>query len=180
MLRVLRTACRSAVLIGVFAPRILLAQVTADTTRRDTTRVAPPLATTTQAPDSLKPPVSPGKAFLNSFFVPGLGQSRLDRQVPGAIFVGLEITSIVMLAKTYNDLRIAKYKPDFLRKISDASGGRFLELSSLSALARDIPWFDRQHADELRFHFWRLPAFYVALVLMFSIEWLMRRRKGYA
>jgi len=96
------------VLIGEVAPRVFLAQVTADTTRRDTARVAPPLATTTQVPDSLKPPVSPGKAFLNSFFVPGLGQSRLDRQVPGAIFVGIEVTSIVMLAKTYNDLRIAK------------------------------------------------------------------------
>lgn len=95
-------------LIGVLAPRMVLAQVTVDTTKKDTARVAPPLATTTQVPDSLKAPVSPGRAFLNSFFVPGLGQSRLDRQIPGAIFVGLEITSIVMLAKTYNDLRIAK------------------------------------------------------------------------
>ena len=108
MLRALRTAFWCAVLTGALAPRVFLAQVTVDTTRRDTARVAPPLATTTQGPDSLKPPVSPGKAFLNSFFVPGLGQSRLDRQVPGAIFVTIEVMSIAMLAKTYNDLRIAK------------------------------------------------------------------------
>ena len=66
------------------------------------------------------------------------------------------------------------------KKIADATDGRFLELSHLPSLAHDIPWLDRAHADELRFHFWRLPAFYVALVLMFSAEWLMRRRKGYA
>jgi len=95
-------------MIGVFAPRVVFAQVTVDTTRKDTSRVAPPLATTTQVPDSLKPPVSPGKAFLNSLIVPGLGQSRLDRQLPGAIFVGIEVMSIVMIAKTQNDLRIAR------------------------------------------------------------------------
>jgi hypothetical protein len=95
-------------LVGLLTPCLLRAQVTVDTTKRDTSRVVPPLATTSQVPDSLKPPVSPGKAFLNSFLVPGLGQSRLDRQVPGAIFVAIEVMSIVMLAKTHNDLRIAK------------------------------------------------------------------------
>ena len=84
-------------------PESATAQV--DTTRRDSTRVIRP---TPQLPDSLKPPVSPGKAFLNSFFVPGLGQSRLGRPIPGAIFVGIEVVSISMLLKTDNELRIAK------------------------------------------------------------------------
>ena len=95
-------------LIGVLAPRDAFAQVTVDTTKKDTSRVVPPLAPMAQVPDSLKPPVSPGRAFLNSFLVPGLGQSRLDRQLPGAIFVGIEVMSIVMIGKTKNDLRIAK------------------------------------------------------------------------
>jgi hypothetical protein len=84
-------------------PESATAQV--DTTRRDSTRVIRP---TPELPDSLKPPVSPGKAFLNSFFVPGLGQSRLGRPIPGAIFVGVEVLSISMLLKTDNELRIAK------------------------------------------------------------------------
>ena len=107
--RALRTALWCAVLCGVFAPQGIAAQVTADTTRRDSARVIRPTGSVVQQqPDSLKPPLSPGRAFLNSFLVPGLGQSRLDRQVPGAIFVGIEVMSIVMLAKTENDLRIAK------------------------------------------------------------------------
>jgi hypothetical protein len=52
--------------------------------------------------------VSPGRAFLTSLFVPGLGQSRLGRQLPGAIYAGVEAMSIVMLLKAQNDLRIAR------------------------------------------------------------------------
>jgi hypothetical protein len=59
-------------------------------------------------PDSLRPPVSPGRAFLTSLFVPGLGQSRLGRQLPGAVYAGIETMSIVMLLKAQNDLRIAR------------------------------------------------------------------------
>ena len=58
--------------------------------------------------ESLRPPVSPGRAFLTSLFVPGLGQSRLGRQLPGAIYAGVEAMSVVMILKAKNDLRIAR------------------------------------------------------------------------
>lgn len=82
-------------------------QATTDTSGRgDTARVASPPRQ--ERPDSLQPPVSPGRAFLNSLLIPGLGQSRLDRPIPGAIFAGVEVVSIMMLLKTQNDLRIAE------------------------------------------------------------------------
>jgi hypothetical protein len=40
--------------------------------------------------------------------LPGLGQARLRRQVPGAIYVTLEAVSFAMLFKTRNELRVAK------------------------------------------------------------------------
>jgi hypothetical protein len=99
------------------------AQVT-DTTRarQDTTRARPDTARLSPRDslarirqdsarlreDSLRPPVSPGRAFLTSLFVPGLGQSRLGRQLPGAIYAGVEAMSIVMILKAQNDLRIAQ------------------------------------------------------------------------
>lgn len=86
--------------------QVLGAQVTVDTTRLDTTARVSPAAQI--RPDSLRPPVSPGRAFLTSMFVPGLGQSRLGRQLPGAIYAGVEVMSIVMLLKARNDLRIAR------------------------------------------------------------------------
>ena len=93
------------------------AQVTTDTTRarQDTTRLTArdSLARLRQdsirlREDSLRPPVSPGRAFLTSLLVPGLGQSRLGRQLPGAIYVGVEVMSAVMILKAKNDLRIAR------------------------------------------------------------------------
>jgi hypothetical protein len=74
----------------------------------DSVRVVRPLAAIQLPADSLKPPVSPGRAFLTSLIVPGLGQSRLGRQLPGAIYAGVEMMSIVMLLKAQNDLRIAR------------------------------------------------------------------------
>ncbi|MEO7964368.1 MAG: hypothetical protein ABIT38_10745 [Gemmatimonadaceae bacterium] len=58
--------------------------------------------------DSLQPPVSPGKAFLLSAALPGLGQSRLNRPTAGAVYITAEMVSLAMLAKAANDLRIAK------------------------------------------------------------------------
>lgn len=114
MIGLLRTAAlrASAAFLVVVAPMALPAQVTADTSvrgRPDSTRLAASPARQQGAPaDSLRPPVSPGRAFLTSLLVPGLGQSRLGRQLPGAIYATVEVMSVVMLLKAQNDLRIAR------------------------------------------------------------------------
>lgn len=106
--------CRAALagVLLVALPLMAGAQVTGDTTRAraDSARRVPSTmgALKQTFPDSLRPPVSPGRAFLTSLFIPGLGQSRLGRQLPGAIYAGVEVTSIVMLLKARNDLRIAR------------------------------------------------------------------------
>lgn len=92
-----------AVLLG--APR-LPAQVTADTARVPTR--APRGVSQRVEPDSLRPPLSPGRAFLYSFLLPGLGQSRLERHMAGTLYFAVEAVSIAMLTKTSNDLRVAK------------------------------------------------------------------------
>lgn len=69
---------------------------------------APAPAVARPAMDSLRPPLSPGRAFLNSLLLPGLGQARLRRQVPAAFYYTIEAVSIAMLHKTRGDLRIAK------------------------------------------------------------------------
>lgn len=68
----------------------------------------PPGAIQRPAADSIRPPLSPGRAFLNSLLLPGLGQARLRRQVPAAFYYTIEAVSIAMLHKTRADLRIAK------------------------------------------------------------------------
>ena len=58
--------------------------------------------------DSTMPPVSPGRAFLYSLALPGLGQSRLERAGSGAVYVLFEGFSAAMATKALYDLRIAK------------------------------------------------------------------------
>jgi hypothetical protein len=83
-------------------------------TRADTTR---PAATAAKAPsrrrgptvrDSLDAPVSPGRAFLLSLALPGLGQSRLNRPTAGGVYFAAEAVWLAMLSKSAYDLRVAK------------------------------------------------------------------------
>jgi hypothetical protein len=57
---------------------------------------------------SAKPPISPRRAFLYSFLVPGLGQARLDRPNGGALFATIELGAIAMAMKSHDDLRFAR------------------------------------------------------------------------
>ncbi len=64
---------------------------------------------TLEAPrDSLAPPISPRRAFLYSFLLPGAGQARLDRQVAGGFFFAVEIAAITFAHRSAEDLRIAR------------------------------------------------------------------------
>jgi hypothetical protein len=66
-------------------------------------------------PDSEKPPISPKRAFLYSFMIPGYGQSVLDRPLAGAMFFGAEVTWIALATKSAFDLRYARaHKRDSL------------------------------------------------------------------
>ena len=100
----LPSLCAALLVAVCVIPTPASGQVTVDSARvrADSARPVP------ARPDSLRPPVSPGRAFLTSLFVPGLGQSRLGRQFPGAVYAGIEAMSIVMLLKAKNDLRIAR------------------------------------------------------------------------
>ena len=73
--------------------------------------VAAPPRTPTRA-DSLRPPISPRRAFLSSLLVPGSGQAALDRGVSGTVFVTTEVVSLFMIGKSLDDLRRAKAAPD--------------------------------------------------------------------
>ena len=63
--------------------------------------------------DSTRPPITPGRAFLYSLVVPGLGQARLDRPVVGAGFFLMEAFAIAIVHRTVDDLRLARaYRRD--------------------------------------------------------------------
>ncbi|HEX5830529.1 MAG TPA: hypothetical protein VFY16_06070, partial [Gemmatimonadaceae bacterium] len=77
----------------------------------DSARVAPrgspERPSTLQRVDS-GPPISPGRAFLSSVLLPGLGQARLDRPLGVGLFGTVEAGAVVMIVKSLHDLRVAK------------------------------------------------------------------------
>jgi hypothetical protein len=54
-----------------------------------------------------KPPISPGRAFLYSLLVPGLGQAKLDRPTLAAMFFTVEVVSILQARQAAIDLAYA-------------------------------------------------------------------------
>ncbi len=54
------------------------------------------------------PPISPRRAFLYSFLVPGSGQARLDRSFAGGMFFLIEAATLVLVHRSAEDLRIAR------------------------------------------------------------------------
>jgi hypothetical protein len=54
-----------------------------------------------------KPPIPPGRAFLYSLLLPGLGQAKLDRPTLAAMFFTIEVVSIVQARQAAIDLAYA-------------------------------------------------------------------------
>ena len=83
--------------------------VAGDSTSRAAVPTPPaPRAKRVNVRDSLAPPVSAGRAFLSSFFLPGLGQARLNRPTAGGVYFAFEAISLVMLRKSAFELALAK------------------------------------------------------------------------
>src|SRR5688500_1987613 len=55
-----------------------------------------------------RPPISPRRAFLTSFLLPGYAQARLERPTASAFFLTVEAASVLMLGKAMRDVRLAR------------------------------------------------------------------------
>jgi hypothetical protein len=88
---------------------------------QDTTAAPRPVA-----PDSLRPPISPRRAFLTSLLFPGAGQNRLGRHRVAAGVVGVEVMAIAMIRESAADLGEARRQLGDSLVVSyvDASGNR--------------------------------------------------------
>ena len=83
----------------------------ANAQRADSARVAPAIPAAARIDTSaleLRPPLTPRRAFLYSLLIPGLGQTRLQRPLAGAIFVFTESIAIAMLRESLADVRQAR------------------------------------------------------------------------
>ena len=116
ILRFIVVALALAVALVARAP-VALAQ------RSDTLARAVPRIIVDSA-DSLRPPVTPGRAFAYSLFAPGLGQSVLNRNKAATAFLLVESISLVMIRESAADVHEARRSANdsLITSYVDASG----------------------------------------------------------
>ncbi|HET9728033.1 MAG: hypothetical protein ACM3SX_01135 [Deltaproteobacteria bacterium] len=91
--------------------------------RADSSRRAPAAAVATPN-DSLRPPLSPRRAFFYSFLAPGYSQSVLGRHKAATSFVLVEAITVAMIRESAADLHEARRMANDTVVVSyvDASG----------------------------------------------------------
>ena len=75
--------------------------------RPDSSRLRPAPAPAPSR-DTLKPPLSPRRAFLYSALVPGLAQSKLGRNKAAAVMLTIEAMALAMIHESGADVREAR------------------------------------------------------------------------
>ena len=103
LLRLIRRALRST----FRALPVAILSTAALGQRPDTSRVRANVARTA-TPDSLKPPISPRRAFLYSALIPGYGQAILGRNKAAAAMLALEAIAVGMIRESGADVREAR------------------------------------------------------------------------
>jgi len=96
----MRSLCYS-LLIGATA------MSTAGAQRPDSIPVAA-LPTVSPTTDSLRPPITPRRAFLYGFLAPGYAQSILGRHKAASAFLVVEAISVIMIRESSADLHEAR------------------------------------------------------------------------
>ena len=100
--------------LGIAAPRVALCALLfallspiALAQRPDSSRVRPNVPRAA-LPDSLKPPISPRRAFLYSAIIPGSGQAILGRNKAAAVMLAIEAMAVAMIRESAFDVREAR------------------------------------------------------------------------
>jgi hypothetical protein len=124
----------------------------------------PPLraqeVTGTRVGVSSGPPISPRRAFLYSFLLPGAGQARLDRHSSAAMYFLVEAVALTLVHRSAEDLRIARsfagdsmplrYRIDATTGLAQLDGEGKPVVDAWSAPRYDDVWVRtrRQHYED--------------------------------
>jgi hypothetical protein len=105
----MRRRSRLAASVAIALVGLMLLPRHAAAQQRDSLRAGAAVrADSTPGVDLPRPPISPRRAFLTSFLLPGYGQARLNRPTASAFFLTVEVASALMLGKTIHDVGIAR------------------------------------------------------------------------
>lgn len=151
----MRSTCGATIRIALVATAIAIFPATGYAQRPDSSRTRTRSVDTTAA-DSVKPPLSPRRAFLYSALIPGSAQSILGRHKAAAIMLLVEGISIAMLRESAADVREAR------RMSGDSVVVSYVNSSGDSAVTLVPRRFDPQYVHARQRHVEDWVAFIVA------------------
>ncbi len=74
----------------------------------------------------------------------------------------------------------ARFNEKFPRDLAAATGGAYFSLDRLGELIDRIPRTSHRESDRVRLPFWHFWLFFPIFILLLSLEWYLRRKKGFA
>jgi uncharacterized membrane protein len=110
---------------------------------------------------------------------PGQHLLSIAAREPDGEIVG-EIEQALIVHPDHREFQNAQFNADYLRTLSEDTGGKLFSMNQLGEIADSIPWPDSEHSIIRRFHLWHFPLLYFLLAFVLSCEWYLRRRHGQA
>jgi hypothetical protein len=98
------------------------------------------------SPDSIRPPLSPGRALLYSMAVPGYSQAVLGRHKAAAFFLIAEAVSIAMIRESGADVREARSTANDTVVVS------YVNANGAASLVSDSSQFNTAYVRTRRAH----------------------------
>lgn len=141
---------------------------------------------------SLRPPGRAARdlALEESLEEPGLYQSRLiagraglyqwklSRSGKGEPRVLLE--EALLVEPDQREWNHARFDPKFLRELAETSGGEYFSLDRLAEIPARIPPTSHRESERVRLPIWHFWGFFAILIALLSLEWFLRRKRGFA
>jgi len=110
---------------------------------------------------------------------PGVWTLALEARDDAGELVG-SLEEALLVEDDRRELQNARYNPERLREMAEATGGRFFELDELATVTDRIPFKQHDNAEVVHIPFWHFPGFFILLVAMMIPEWYLRRKRGFA
>jgi hypothetical protein len=90
----------------------------------------------------------------------------------------LETSTHFLVTPSPDEFIGASMNRALLERMAAAGGGGFYTLDTMDRLTQDVRALPVSHSITVTKDFWHIPPVLIVLILLLSVEWFIRRRKG--
>lgn len=121
----------------------------------------------------------PGE-YAGRFVAGGPGQVEVEVAARRDGREELSRAAAVAVAPSTEEYFGAGMRRDVLERLARETGGRFYPGDQLTSLAEDLAYSERGVTVVEELELWDMPAGFMAILLLVTVEWMYRRRRGLA